>query len=165
MAAKQVKLQTSKGDIVVELNEEAAPVTTKNFLDYVGANFFDGTIFHRVINGFMVQGGGFGPDMTQKETREPIVNEADNGLKNDRGSLAMARTNDPNSATGQFFINHKDNDFLNFAGPDNPGYAVFAKVVDGLDIVDSIAEVETGKSGHHDDVPVEPVTIESATIV
>ena len=165
MAAKQVKLQTNKGDIVVELNEEAAPITAKNFLDYVEANFFNGTIFHRVINGFMIQGGGFAPDMTQKETREPIINEADNGLKNDRGSLAMARTNDPNSATGQFFINHKDNDFLNYAGPANPGYAVFAKVVDGLDVVDSIAEVETGRSGHHDDVPVEPVVIESAVAV
>ena len=165
MAAKQVKLQTNKGDIVVELNEEAAPITAKNFLDYVEANFFDGTIFHRVINGFMIQGGGFGPDMTQKETCDPIINEANNGLKNDRGSLAMARTNDPNSATGQFFINHKDNDFLNYAGPANPGYAVFAKVVDGLDIVDSIAEVETGRSGHHDDVPVEPIVIESATVV
>ena len=165
MAAKQIKLQTSKGDIVVELNEEAAPITAKNFLDYVEANFFDGTIFHRVINGFMIQGGGFAPDMTQKQTRDPIINEANNGLKNDRGSLAMARTNDPNSATTQFFINHKDNDFLNYAGPANPGYAVFAKVVEGLDVVDSIAEVETATSGHHDDVPVEPIVIESAVVI
>ena len=165
MAAKQVKLQTNKGGIIVELNEEAAPITAKNFLDYAEAKFFDGTIFHRVINGFMIQGGGFNPDMSQKETREPIVNEASNELKNDRGSLAMARTNDPNSATGQFFINHKDNDFLNYTGPANPGYAVFAKVVDGLGVVDSIAEVETGRSGHHDDVPVEAVVIESATVI
>ena len=113
----------------------------------------------------MIQGGGFGPDMTQKETREPIINEANNGLKNDRGTLAMARTNDPNSAIGQFFINHKDNDFLNYAGPANPGYAVFAKVVEGLDVVNLIAEVETAKSAHHDDVPVEAIVIESATVI
>lgn len=165
MANAKVKLQTSKGDIVVELNEEAAPLTTANITQYVKDGFFDGTIFHRVISGFMIQGGGFTADMNQKGTRKPIKNEGSNGLKNDRGTLAMARTNDPDSATAQFFINHKDNDFLNYAGPANPGYAVFGTVTDGMDVVDAIADVATGRSGHFDDVPTEPVVIESATIV
>jgi peptidyl-prolyl cis-trans isomerase B (cyclophilin B) len=160
-----VKLKTTKGDITVELDEEKAPVTTANFIQYVNDGFFAGTIFHRVINGFMVQCGGMIADMSQKETRDPIVNEGNNGLKNDLGTLAMARTNDPNSATGQFFINHKDNDFLNYSGPGNPGYAVFGKVTDGMDVVNAIAEVETGRSGMHDDVPTETITIESAEVI
>ncbi|AQT69404.1 Peptidyl-prolyl cis-trans isomerase B [Anaerohalosphaera lusitana] len=163
--ANQVKLTTSKGDITIELFEDQAPVTTKNFLQYVQDGFFDGTIFHRVINGFMVQGGGMTPDMNQKKTRDPIVNEADNGLANDRGTLAMARTNDPNSATSQFFINHNDNAFLNYQGPANPGYAVFGKVVEGMDVVDEIAEVETGRHGMHDDVPTETIMIEKAEVL
>ncbi len=160
-----VKLQTSMGDIVIELNEEAAPVTVKNFLQYVEDGFFDGKIFHRVIPNFMVQGGGFTEDMSQGQTRDQIVNEAANGLKNDRGTLAMARTNDPNSATAQFFINHNDNDFLNYSGAANPGYAVFGKVAEGMDVVDAIASVKTKTKQGMDDVPVEPVTITSASVV
>ena len=160
-----VKLQTSMGDIVVELDEQAAPVTVKNFLAYVEDGFFDGKIFHRVIPDFMIQGGGFTAEMTQSKTRDPIINEASNGLKNERGTIAMARTNDPNSATAQFFINHKDNDFLNYAGGANPGYAVFGKTVEGMDVVDSIASVETSTQKGMGDVPVEPVVIISATVV
>ena len=159
--AVRIKIETSKGDIIVELDEKAAPVTTKNFLSYIEDVFFDGTIFHRVISGFMIQGGGMTADLSQKQTKPPIANEADNGLKNDRGTIAMARTNDPDSATAQFFINHKDNDFLNYSGPRNPGYAVFGKTVDGMDVVDTIAEIKT-KPG---DVPVETVLIKSITIV
>lgn len=162
---KQVKLETSMGDVFIELNEEAAPVTVANFLGYVEDGFFDGLIFHRVIAGFMIQGGGFTDAMGQKQTRSPIVNEAANGLKNDRGSIAMARTNDPDSATAQFFINHKDNDFLNYAGAGNPGYAVFGKVVDGMDVVDAIAAVKTTMRNGMGDVPVEVVVIESAKVV
>lgn len=165
MADTQVKFQTSKGDIIFELNSEKAPVTSANILEYVKEGFYDGTIFHRVISGFMIQGGGFTPEMDQKQTKSPIINEADNGLKNERGTLAMARTNDPNSATAQFFINHKDNEFLNYQNPANPGYAVFAKVIEGMDIVDAIADVETTSVGYYDDVPVEAVVIESAQIV
>lgn len=162
---KIVKLETSMGDIVIELNEEAAPVTVKNFLSYVGGGFYDGTIFHRVIPDFMIQGGGFTADMQRKATQPAIVNEAANGLKNGRGTVAMARTNDPDSATSQFFINHKDNDFLNYAGPGKPGYAVFGKVVQGMDVVDRIAAVKTTRKGPYSDVPVEPVVIKSARVV
>lgn len=160
-----VKLQTSMGDIVIELNEEAAPVTVKNFLQYVEDGFFDGKIFHRVMPNFMIQGGGFTEDMSQGQTRDQIVNEAANGLKNDRGTVAMARTNDPNSATAQFFINHNDNDFLNYSGAANPGYAVFGKTVEGMDVVDAIASVKTTTKQGMDDVPAEPVTIISASVV
>ena len=160
-----VKLQTSMGDITIELDDQAAPVTVRNFLDYVEDGFFDGKIFHRVIPNFMIQGGGFDADMTQDRTREPIKNEAANGLKNERGTIAMARTSDPNSATAQFFINHKDNDFLNYAGKANPGYAVFGKTVEGMDVVDAIAAVDTKTRKGMDDVPVEPVVIMSAKVV
>jgi cyclophilin family peptidyl-prolyl cis-trans isomerase len=163
--SKKVKLETSMGDIVVELDAKAAPVTVDNFLGYVQEGFYNGTIFHRVILNFMIQGGGFTPDMKQKQTRRPIVNEANNGLKNGRGAIAMARTNDPDSATSQFFINHKSNDFLNYSGPDNPGYAVFGKVVEGMDVVDKIAVVKTTEKLSHKDVPVEPVVIKSAAVV
>jgi cyclophilin family peptidyl-prolyl cis-trans isomerase len=160
----KVKMETTMGDIVIELNDKAAPVTVKNFVLYVEEGFYDGLIFHRVIAGFMIQGGGFTPDMAQKPTHEPITNEASNGLKNDRGTIAMARTNNPNSATAQFFINHKDNGFLNYA-PGNPGYAVFGKVVEGMDVVDKIAAVKTGRKGQFDDVPLEPVLIKSAKVI
>jgi cyclophilin family peptidyl-prolyl cis-trans isomerase len=160
-----VKLETTKGDIVIEVNETASPVTAANFLQYVQEGFYDGTIFHRVIPNFMIQGGGFTPDMQQKPTRQPITNEAKNGLKNNRGTIAMARTNDPNSATAQFFINLVDNDYLNYAGPRNPGYTAFGKVVEGMDAVDAIAKVETASKGGHGDVPVEPVVIKSAKVV
>ncbi len=163
--AKQVTIKTSKGDITVELNETEAPISSANFLAYVEDSFFDGTIFHRVIPDFMIQCGGFTPDMDQKGTKKPIKNEADNGLKNERGTLAMARTNDPDSATSQFFINHKDNSFLDYAGQGNPGYAVFAKVTEGMDVVDAIAAVKTGSKGFHEDVPLETVEIVSATVV
>ena len=165
MGARQVRIKTTEGEVVVELNEEKAPVTVGNFLQYAEEGFFDGTIFHRVISGFMVQGGGFTEDMKSKKTREEIVNEASNGLKNDRGTLAMARTQDPDSATAQFFINHKDNDFLNYVDQDNPGYAVFGCVVEGMDVVDKIASVETTTKGTYSDVPSEAVVIESAAVV
>ncbi len=160
-----VKLETSMGDIVIELNEGAAPVTVKNFVEYVEAGHFDGTVFHRVIPDFMIQGGGFTSEMARKETREPIVNEAGNGLKNERGTIAMARTSDPNSATAQFFINHADNGFLDYVDQGNPGYAVFGRAVEGMDVVDAIAGVETTSQMGMDDVPVEPVVIKSATVV
>ncbi len=160
-----VLLSTSMGDIQVELYEKEAPETVKNFLSYVTDGFFDGTIFHRVIPGFMVQGGGFTPDMAQKETKAQIKNEAANGLKNDTGTLAMARTNVVDSATSQFFINVKDNDFLNHQGQANFGYCVFGKVVAGLDIVQQIEAVATGRKGMNDDVPLEPVLINSATLI
>jgi cyclophilin family peptidyl-prolyl cis-trans isomerase len=161
---KMVKLETTKGDIVIEVNETAAPISAANFLQYVQDGFYDGTIFHRVIPNFMIQGGGFTPDMKQKPTRPPIANEAKNGLKNKRGTLAMARTNDPNSATAQFFINHVDNAYLDYS-PRNPGYAVFAQVVEGMDVVDAIAKVKTGVKDGFQDVPVEPVVIKSAKVV
>ncbi len=164
MAAKKVEIKTNHGDIVIELDEEKAPVTAKNFLGYVEDKFFDGVIFHRVIPDFMIQVGGFDVDMKEKKTKASIVNEGSNGLKNDRGTLAMARTNDPDSATAQFFINLKDNDFLN-ASRGNPGYAVFGKVVDGMDTVDSIADVETGSHEFHEDVPSEPIVIDSAKVI
>lgn len=163
-APVQVLLKTSAGDIVLELNAEKAPKTVANFLGYVDDNFYNGTIFHRVIDGFMVQGGGFTPDFTQKATRSPIVLEADNGLKNDRGTVAMARTMVPNSATSQFFINVRDNASLNAKGA-NDGYAVFGKVVQGMDVVDKIRAVQTGRKGPHSDVPVETIEILSASRV
>ena len=159
-----VKLTTTKGDIVIELNEEKAPVTVQNFLNYVRDDFYDGTIFHRVIPNFMIQGGGFNDQMMQKNTQDPIKNEADNGLANDRGTIAMARTQDPNSATAQFFINHKDNGFLNYTTPSIQGwgYCVFGKVTDGMDVVDAIAAVKTTNRSGHSDVPEDVITITSA---
>ena len=148
--------KTSKGDFTVELFLDDAPISSENFLQYVDSGFFDGTIFHRVIPGFMIQGGGFTEDMKQKDNGEPIKNEAKNGKKNLRGTLSMARTNDINSATSQFFINLKDNDFLDNK-PGNFGYAVFGQVSSGMEVIDAIAAVKTGRRGHHDDVPVEPV--------
>ena len=161
-----VTLETSHGNIVIELNDEKAPETVKNFLNYVNDGFYDGTIFHRVIPNFMVQGGGFMPGMVQKRVEDPVKNEADNGLTNDRGTVAMARTNDPHSATAQFFINHNDNGFLNHTAPSGAGwgYCVFGKVTDGMDCVDAIAAVSTGNDGGHADVPVETVTINKATV-
>jgi len=155
-ASTKVRISTSKGDIVVELNPAKAPVTCANFLKYVDSKFYDGTIFHRVIKGFMIQCGGMTADMRPKQTNPPIINEAKNGLKNTRGTLAMARTSDPDSATSQFFINHGDNDFLDY-GVRDEGYAVFGKVVEGMDVVDAIATVKTGAG----DVPVETVLIKS----
>ncbi len=160
-----VVLTTNHGKITIELDAEKAPKTVENFLNYVKSGHYDGTIFHRVINGFMIQGGGFEPGMKQKETGEPIENEAANGLTNDIYTIAMARTNDPHSASAQFFINVKDNDFLNYAGPNNWGYCVFGKVTDGTDVVDAIRKVRTGSKGFHGDVPVEDVIIEKAEIV
>lgn len=165
MPKDTVRLETSLGDIVLELDRDGAEITVENFLRYVKDGFFDGTIFHRVIPDFMIQGGGLTADMAQKKTRPPIRNEAANGLKNDRGTIAMARTNDPDSATAQFFINLKDNDFLNCRGPPNPGYAVFGRVSEGMDVVDAIAAVETTSKGYYDDVPKVPVVIRSATLV
>jgi cyclophilin family peptidyl-prolyl cis-trans isomerase len=160
-----VKLETSMGNIVIELNEQAAPVTVKNFLGYVEEGFFDGTIFHRVIPDFMIQGGGFTAEMVEKQTHDPIINEANNGLKNERGTIAMARTSDPNSATCQFFINHRDNGPLNYVENGNPGYAVFGKTIEGMDVVDAIASVKTTTRMGMNDVPVEPVVIKSARVV
>jgi cyclophilin family peptidyl-prolyl cis-trans isomerase len=153
---------TSKGDFTVELFKEEAPISSENFLKYVDSGFFEGTIFHRVIPGFMIQGGGFTQDMKQKDTQDPIKNEAKNGKLNLRGTLSMARTNDINSATSQFFINLKDNDFLDNK-PGSYGYAVFGQVTSGLEVVDAIAKVKTGRRGHHDDVPVEAVIINKVT--
>ena len=154
------------GVVTLELDADKAPQTTKNFLDYVKAGHYDGTIFHRVINGFMVQGGGFAPGMTQKKTNAPIQNEADNGLKNANYTVAMARTSDPHSASAQFFINVADNDFLNHSGKTAQGwgYAVFGKVVAGKDVVDRIKGVKTGRKGFHDDVPNDDVVIEKAVV-
>lgn len=163
----RVTLNTNKGAIVLELDAEKAPKSVANFLEYVKAGHYDGTIFHRVIDGFMIQGGGFTQGLAQqKPTREPIANEANNGLKNEAGTIAMARTNDPHSATAQFFINVNNNDFLNYSAstPQGWGYAVFGKVVEGLDIVEVIRKVKTGSKGFHQDVPVEDVVIESAVI-
>jgi peptidyl-prolyl cis-trans isomerase B (cyclophilin B) len=162
-----VELHTNKGKIVLTLNAEKAPNSVANFLDYVKSGHFDGTIFHRVINGFMIQGGGFDEDMNQKPTKDPIDNEAANGLKNKAYTIAMARTNDPHSATAQFFINVSDNDFLDFKSPSGSGwgYAVFGEVTEGKDVVDTIKSVKTGNKGFHQDVPVEPVVIEKAVVV
>ncbi len=162
-----ITLHTNFGDITIELNFDKAPLSAANFLQYCRDDFYTNTIFHRVIDGFMVQGGGLDENMAPKPTgTEPIQNEANNGLVNDRGTVAMARTNDPHSATGQFFINHNDNGFLNHTGENAQGwgYAVFGKVSEGMDIVDQIAEVATGNTGGHSDVPVEAITIESVTI-
>ena len=161
-AAPKVKLTTSMGEIVVQLDPAKAPKTVENFLTYVKDKHYDGTIFHRVMNGFMIQGGGFTADMQQKATKPPIPLEANNGLKNDTYTIAMARTGNPNSATSQFFINVKNNDSLNAPSPDGYGYAVFGKVVSGADVVDKIKAVKTGRSGFHDDVPKEDVIIEKA---
>ncbi|KFK97511.1 MULTISPECIES: peptidylprolyl isomerase B [unclassified Serratia (in: enterobacteria)] len=161
-----VTFHTNHGDIVIKTFADKAPVTVENFLNYCREGFYNNTIFHRVINGFMVQGGGFEPGMHQKDTKATIKNEANNGLKNTRGTLAMARTNDPHSATAQFFINVVDNDFLNFRGENAQGwgYCVFAEVAEGLDVVDKIKSVKTGRSGMHQDVPVEDVVINSVTV-
>ncbi len=157
-----VVLTTTLGEIEIELDEAKAPISVKNFLQYVDDGFYDGVIFHRVISGFMIQGGGFTPAMQQKKTRETIQNEAANGLKNLRGTLAMARTNAPHSASAQWFINHKDNAFLDYPGSDGWGYAVFARVTKGMEIVDKIAAVKTGVKAGMSDVPVESVAIVSA---
>ena len=163
--ATNVKLQTSMGDITIELFDEKAPLTVTNFLDYVKAGFYDGLIFHRVIKDFMIQGGGFDENMNQKKTNPPIKNEAATALDNERGSIAMARTNDPDSATAQFFINHRDNNFLNYQTPNNPGYAVFGKVADGIDVVDKIANVQTAISAGMEDVPSQAVKITKAMVI
>jgi len=162
-----VKLHTNHGTISLELDAEKAPKTVENFLQYVRDGFFDGTIFHRVIDGFMIQGGGFEPGMTQKPTRDAIENEAANGLKNEAYTIAMARTPNPNSATAQFFINIANNSFLNFTAPtpQGYGYAVFGKVVEGMDVVDKIRKVKTGSRSGHQDVPLEDVVITQAEIV
>ena len=163
--AQKVRLATSLGDIVVELDQAKAPKTVDNFLQYVNAGHYDGTVFHRVIDNFMIQGGGMKADMSEKPTRAPIPLESRNGLTNLRGTLAMARTMDPNSATAQFFINLKDNAFLDQANSrDGNGYAVFGKVVSGMDVVDKIKAVPTGSKGPHQNVPLEPVTIKKASL-
>ena len=164
---KKVKLQTTKGTIVLELDDEKAPETVQNFIDYVKSGHYDGTIFHRVIDGFMIQGGGFTKDMNQKETRAPIRNEAANGLRNKRGTIAMARTMVVDSATSQFFINLVDNDFLDFTAPTTQGYgyAVFGKVTDGMDVVDAIAKVKTGYHGPHQNVPEEAIVVTRAAVI
>ena len=162
-----VVISTSLGDINLEIDKENAPVTVENFINLAESGYYDETIFHRVINGFMVQGGGLTADMRTKPSgTQPIQNEANNGLSNDRGTIAMARTMDPHSATSQFFINHKDNGFLNHTGENSQGwgYAVYGVVTEGMDIVDQIADVATGSSGGHQDVPVDVITIESVTI-
>ena len=163
--APRVKLATSAGDIVIELAPEKAPKTVDNFLQYVKDKHYDGTTFHRVIDGFMIQGGGFTPDMKQKPTRAPVPLEAGNGLKNDKYTVAMARTSDPNSATSQFFINVVDNTRLNAPNPDGYGYTVFGKVVSGTEVVDKIRAARTGNKGGMSDVPLETITIQSATVV
>ena len=163
----KVKLQTTLGDIVIQLNTEKAPISAKNFLTYVNEGFYDGIIFHRVIPGFMAQGGGFTTDFTQKTVHDPIKNEADNGLQNTRGTLAMARTPDPDSATAQFFINYKDNSSLNHTSPtpNGWGYAVFTEVIEGMDVVDAMANVPTGNRGGHQNVPKTDIIIEKAEII
>ena len=162
-----VELDTNMGAIVIELNEEKAPKTVENFLNYVKSGHYDGTIFHRIIDGFMIQGGGMDAEMNEKATNAPVENEADNGLQNDKGTIAMARTQDPHSATSQFFINVKDNDFLNHSGKNMQGwgYTVFGKVTSGMDVIDKMRGVPTGRFGMHADVPNEPVVINSATII
>ena len=161
-----VTLKTNHGDITLELFADKAPKTVENFLSYVKDGFYHGTIFHRVIDGFMIQGGGMTPDMEQKTTKDPIENEANNGVANAAGTIAMARTNDPHSATAQFFINVKDNDFLNFSSEsmNGWGYCVFGKVTAGMDVVEKIKNVKTGNYGYHQDVPVEAVVIENAVV-
>jgi peptidyl-prolyl cis-trans isomerase B (cyclophilin B) len=165
--SKRVELQTNKGNITIELDEAKAPESARNFLAYVQAGHYDNTVFHRVIKGFMIQGGGFEPGMKQKATQAPIRNEANNGLKNDHYTLAMARTSDPHSATAQFFVNATNNDFLNFKSESGSGwgYAVFGRVVAGSEVVDAIEQVKTGRKGGHDDVPMEDVVIQRATVL
>ena len=167
MPAAYVLMTTTVGPMTIELDADNAPKTVENFLSYVAGGFYDGTIFHRVIDNFMIQGGGFSADMEQKATQAPIENEANNGLKNQRGTIAMARTQDPHSATAQFFINVQDNDFLNHTGENMQGwgYAVFGKVTDGEDVLDKIRRVQTGSQAGHQDVPVEPIIIESVAII
>ena len=162
-----VELDTNMGASVIELNEEKAPKTVENFLNYVKSGHYDGTIFHRIIDGFMIQGGGMDAEMNEKATNAPVENEADNGLKNDKGTIAMARTQDPHSATSQFFVNVKDNDFLNHSGKNMQGwgYTVFGKVTSGMDVIEKMRGVPTGRFGMHADVPKEPVVINSATII
>lgn len=166
MTGETVVLTTNKGVITIKLDADKAPVTVKNFLTYVNEGFYNGTIFHRVIPGFMIQGGGFGTDFVQKKTHDPILNEASNGLKNKKYTVAMARTSDPSSATAQFFINVKDNGFLDYTAPtpSGYGYAVFGEVVEGQDVVDAIAAVSTGNKNGYSDVPVESVIIEKAAV-
>jgi peptidyl-prolyl cis-trans isomerase B (cyclophilin B) len=163
--SKYVRLETTAGSIRLELDDEHAPASVANFLDYVGKGHYDGTVFHRVIKGFMIQGGGFEPGLKQKPTGAPIANEAANGLKNRRHTIAMARTSDPHSATAQFFINTVDNDFLDHTSPSPQGwgYAVFGRVVEGTEVIDAIEQVRTGRSGFHNDVPLENVLITRAT--
>ena len=167
MAMTRVLMKTLLGDMTLELDADKAPATVANFVEYAQSGHYDGTIFHRVINNFMVQGGGFDTDMRQKGTSAPIQNEANNGLKNDRGTIAMARTMDPHSATAQFFINVSDNDFLNFSGENMQGwgYAVFGRVVEGEDVLDKIRVVPTGSQAGHQDVPTDPIVIESVTVL
>jgi peptidyl-prolyl cis-trans isomerase B (cyclophilin B) len=167
MTTPQVELHTSAGVIRIELDAEKAPLSAKNFIDYARSGHYDGTVFHRVIKNFMIQGGGFEPGLKQKASGEPIRNEANNGLKNNKYTLAMARTNAPHSATAQFFINTKDNDFLNFRSesPQGWGYAVFGRVVAGAEVVDQIDGVATGTKGHHDDVPLADVVITRAVVI
>ncbi|QBG49283.1 peptidyl-prolyl cis-trans isomerase [Verrucomicrobia bacterium S94] len=160
-----ILMKTSKGDIKLELNAEKAPKTVANFLAYVESGHYNGTIFHRVMDGFMIQGGGFDENMNQKAAPNTVENEADNGLKNDIGTIAMARTSDPHSASAQFFINVNDNAFLNYPGQDGWGYCVFGKVVDGMDVVNEIKGVKTGNSGFYQNVPVEPVTITEVSVI
>jgi len=157
--------KTNLGSFKIELDEKNAPITTRNFLDYVNSGFFNGTIFHRVINGFMIQGGGFTPDMKQKDTKPPIVNESNNGLKNDAYTVAMARTSVPDSATSQFFINVANNDFLNYPAQDGFGYCVFGKVTEGMDTIDKIQNMATGNHPNgHQDVPIEAIIIEEVSV-
>ncbi|MAA84766.1 MAG: cyclophilin [Halieaceae bacterium] len=167
MAAVHILMTTTVGTMTLELDTDSAPKTVENFLSYVASGHYDGTIFHRVIDNFMIQGGGFSTDMEQKSTQAPIENEANNGLKNARGTIAMARTQDPHSATAQFFINVSENDFLNHTGENMQGwgYAVFGKVTEGEDVLDKIRGVQTGNQGGHQDVPLEPIIIESVTVV
>ena len=165
LAAPSIEMQTSMGTIVIELNSEKAPVTVKNFLQYAKEGFYNGTIFHRTIEGFMIQGGGFTKDMSEKPTAGEITNESKNGLKNERGTIAMARRQEPNSASSQFFINHKDNSNQLDYPLNNGGYAVFGKVTQGIDIVDKIAKVPTGNRGMHQNVPIDPIVIQSIKII
>ncbi len=162
-----VELDTTYGNIVIELNAEKAPITVANFIDYVESGHYDGLIFHRVIDSFMIQGGGMDSEMNEKRTGTPIKNEADNGLKNTTGTIAMARTSDPHSATAQFFINVRDNDFLNYSSPTPQGwgYAVFGRVIEGMDVVNQIKGVPTGRFGYHADVPTTPIVINSAKVI
>ncbi len=162
-----VEMQTNHGTIMLELDADRAPKTVENFIQYAKEGYYDGTVFHRVIPGFMIQGGGFEVGMNQKPTRDPVKNEADNGLKNETGTIAMARTNDPHSATAQFFINVKDNSFLNHSSPSPQGwgYCVFGRVTDGMDVVQAIEKVATGNKGFHQDVPVTDVIIEKVTVL